>query len=345
MFKLSPITQDLSICLRCQYRLSVQKGPRRASSQRTTRSPQQVRRFALARTLHQGQAVIDDIDTYDGTINPPITKYKPQDHSRRYQGQRRLYPQRKDSLGVDVLGEPAEVLVLRDRQARENHNAGVIWNPPQGPDSNLRTEAFSSSEMLGEIEGERGLVDADQVYENIENIRIAWEAKPRIAAGVVTWAEYAGLASQLMNGFTVKQLAKYLKRTAKPKNVDPMDLRVEYTGKLYVRSNWSPGTTPMEQIRAPRSMEPVKDEGLQEEVANGKPESNRLHKPTLVDKILRLRWRVKIEQDEDSLGELNIRLQWIHLDLIMNHSKTEERDLNLGYTDDICRARNIEATI
>jgi len=321
MFKLPPVAQDLSICLRCQHRLSLQRGARRPGSQHPTRSPQHVRRFASGRSLREEQVLFDDIATYDSTIGPPITKYKPEDRPHRYHGQRRLYPQRKDSLGIDVLGEPAEVLVLRDRQDLENHNAGVIWNPSRGPDSSLTAEAFSSLAMLGEIEGERGLVDTDQVCENIENLKAVWEANSKNKSGVVTGADYTTLTSQLLNGFTVKQLAAYLQRTRRSAHVDPMYLRVEYSGKLYARSNWRPGTTSMEQVKAPKLMKSVKDGGPQEEAAHEKPENNRLHKPTLVNKILSHRWQVKPKHDEDTVGELNIRLQWMHLNLIMNHSK------------------------
>lgn len=321
MFKLPPIVQDLTICLRCRYRLSSQKGGRRKNSGRPTPNLQHVRRFAPGRSLGQEQAPLGVDDTFDNTISLPISKYEPEDRSRRFAGQRRLYPQRKDSLGVDVLGEPAEVLVLQDRQGREKHNAGVIWSPSRGPDKDPTDGVFSSLEMLGKIEGERGLVDADQVFENIENIRVAWDAKSKTRSGPVSVADYADLTSQLMKGFTVKQLAAYLTRTSSLSHLDPMDLRVQYSGVLYARSDWSPGVTSMEQVRAPKLVRPAEDERVQEAVSRNKPESNRLHKPTLVNKILQHRWLVKPKHNEDSLGELNIHMQWMHLHLIMNHSK------------------------
>lgn len=266
--------------------------------------------------------MLDEIETLDGAISQSITKYESEHHSRRFAGQRRIHPQRKDSLGVDVLGEPAEVLVLQDMLEHEKHNHGAIWNPSLGSNKDRTEEVLSSLDMLGEIEGEQGLVDADQVFRNIENVRATWEARSKLSSSLVTVEDCKGLTSLLMNGFTVKQLAAYLKRTSSPSNSDLMDLQVEYSGKLYARSCWIPGTTSMEQVRGPKLMEPAKDAEEPGAVVQTKPERQSLHKPTLVDRILRYCWQVTPKRDETSLGELNIRMQWMHLHLIMNHSKT-----------------------
>ena len=330
MFNFVPIAQNVSVCLRCQYRLSTRRATRRTNTQRTT-TPQQLRGFVPSRKLKQEQSLLSEDVRHDEPLVPPVRKVDPDVYHRWEEiyvartglgvGGRQIYSGSKNGLGFNALGEPAEVLVLRDRGESAGKDSGVIEIRPNRPDKNPAIKALSLSDMLDEINGERGLVDLDQVCKNIENVKTEWMAKSKTRSNVHTATEYAMLSSQLLNGFTVRQLATYLDRAGVNRPNDPLDLRNDFSSSLYTRSAWTPGTTPTQQTRAPKLVEPGKKESSIEQFTYRRPDRQLSHKSTLVETILRHCWQIKVRQDEALEGELQIRLHAIHLTLIMNHSK------------------------
>ena len=211
------------------------------------------------------------------------------------------------------------------------------------PDKNPAVEALSSSEILDEINAERGSVDADQACKGIDNVKTAWMARSQSTTNVLSATRYRELSSQLLNGFTVRQLAVYVEKadTSRPK--DPLDLWNEFSGTLYTRSAWVPGTS-ARQPKAPKLVEPAKDKDSRDEIVYERQDRQLLHKPTLVDRILRKCWQLKVKKEALD-GELQIRLHLTHLVLITNHSETTELLGATNLTDHIHRTRNSQATV
>jgi hypothetical protein len=247
---------------------------------------------------------------------------------------------------LNALGEPAEVLLLKDRGGsdQDDHDHDLLHIRSNGPDKNPAFEALSSSDMLKEIYGERGLVDVEQACQSLENVKTAWMARSRSASNIVSITDYRELSSQLLNGFSVRQLTAYLEKAGASRPRDPLDLRNEFASTLYTRSVWVPVTL-FQQPRAPRLVDPTKDKDLEEDFVYERPDKNLSHKPNLVERILRQCWQLKVEEDDALEGELNIRLRSTHLSLITNHSETTEPLGARILTDRMHRTRDPQAII
>ena len=311
MSKFISAAQDYSICLRCKYRLSVRQKPS-PGRHRPTRDPQQRRRFTSGASPRQQPSSAHDATIDDGNIERVPIRYLIDElhpnHDYRYGNG----PPRKDSLGLNVLGEPAEVLILRDKANRFQFDSSMAKVRASGPNKNPTSESISSSEILEKMNAERGIIDVDEACTNIENVRKSWAVETN---GNSTGFTYNDLVSRLHAGFTRPQLAAYLEKAGKDPAADVFDLNVEVSSRLYTRSSWQLlGNTRPQKARAPR-IESTEKEVSRREAGQG------LSKDTLVKRILRHCWNVKADLQKSSSGELDIRLRKLHLDLILNHSK------------------------
>ena len=236
-------------------------------------------------------------------------------------GVRHLPRGHKDTLGFDALGEPAEVLVLDDgRLASEGRTSSAEVRSKQAAEDR-EINVLTSSDMLDEIDAERGLPDTDQVFENIDGVRDSWIARSKSDPPVFSATEHAEIVSQLGRGFTTKQLALYFDRADVDRPNDPLDLRYEFSSDVYSRSAWTRGSPSPPQSRAPKIVASGKDSKMRRNLIHEKMERQLSAKSMLIGRILRQRWQFKVRQDESTEGELDIRLQATHLDLIMNHSR------------------------
>lgn len=317
MFKLIPTAQDFSICLRCQYRLSLRQGSR-SRRQHSARHPRQLRRFTSGPSLRQEQSSSHDTATDNG--NPeraPIRYYTEELHpNQNYRHGNE--PSTKDSLGLNVLGEPAEVLILRDKENQFGLQSAMPRVRASGPDKNPAQEAISSSEMLKKMDAERGIIDIDEACKNIESVGASRETGTK---GSITGVAYSDLVSRLQQGFTKQQLGAYLDRAGKDPAADVFDLKVEVSNSLYARSSWQlVGDTSPRKSKAPRIADSRPEEVSREEVLV-KERVQGLSKEALVKRILRQCWNITPRSQESSLGRLDIRLKKLHLNLILNHSK------------------------
>ena len=330
MFKLAPLTQDISVCLRCHLfnrrKVSCQDIPKCLST-----TPQQLQGLAPGRKLGQEHAILSDGSLPDEELIAPIRKHDPFGH--RFEGRsvprtvpghtgtRHLPRGHKDTLTFDALGKPAEVLVLNDGQmASEGHSNSLEVRSKRAAEDR-EINVLSSSDMLNEIDEERGLVDTHQVFENIDGVRDSWLAKSKSDPPVFSAAEHAEIASQLGHGFTTRQLALYLDRADVGKPRDPLDLRYEFSSNIYSRSAWTSVTPSPQQSRAPKLVRPGKDRKMRKSLIYEKAERQLSAKSMLIQRLLRQCWQFNVRQDESTEGELDIRLHATHLDLIMNHSR------------------------
>lgn len=328
MFKLIPVAQDFPICLCCQYRLSLREGPR-PGRRRPTRHPQQLRRFTSGASLRQEQSSSHDVATDNGNLERVpiryITEVLPPDPNYRHGNE----PSTKDSLGFDVLGEPAEVLILRDKRKHLRPESNIPRIRASGPDKNPDQKPITSSEMLKEMVVERGILDIDEACKNIESVKASWATRTKSR---ITGVAYQDLVSRLQEGFTKQQLGAYLNRAGKDPAADVFDLNVETSNSLYARSSWQlVGNTVLRKSKAPHiTSNPLEGVSTKKEVS-WKDRAQGISKEVLVKRVLRQCWNITPKFQESSLGEMDIRLKKLHLNLILNHSKqlTEMKSLLL----------------
>lgn len=295
---LAPVAQDISICLRCQFRMS---GRRAIISKK--RGYQQLRHFTpQQRRLQEDEKSLDAIPK-----NEHFFRYEPIED--KYRGIKHV--RIKESLGFDVLGERGEVLVLPDTKARRGLDVWWSYNPEDDPPDTVPTNPL---EILDEMKTERGIVDADQVHENIDQLRDEWFAGKSDTIGIIPGSSYDGLATRLLDGFTKGQLIAYLKQGRWRRAVLELDLHKRFNDIDYARSSWIAGTTSLEKTTAPEFGEDV----------GFSPILKGIEKRKLVDQILRSCWHVRPKQEEALVGELDIRLNSNHIDLILKHSKATQ---------------------
>ncbi len=334
MSKLGSAAQEASICLRCQYRLSLRRKPRLKQQQ----LHQQVRHFELDRRLHQEQTPIKDVQSYDeASYTAPASQSQPnftityEPHKPRFNAVafRKLgdLPQPKDRLGFESLGQPAEVLILKDQQGRKDYEKPLHSSRLSQTGDDPPIDAMSSSDMQEEMNAERGIISMDQVCQNIDTLRGQWLKDARLpweaSGSVLSRRRYDEVVARLYDGFTISQLAVYLGRNENKHLADPLDLHNQFWSTLYARSSWTSGTTDFWQSKAPPITEMTQD-GVTATVAlPNKVDKQASRKTMLVDRILRYCWRVRPKEDESSLGEMDIRLQSAHLEIIVNHSEPD----------------------
>lgn len=317
MFKLIPTAQDFSICLRCQYRLGLRQGTL-SGRRHSAVYRKQLRRFTSGSSLRQEQSSSHNATADNGNPERAPIRYYTEELPPNQKYRHGNEPSTKDRLGLNVLGEPAEVLILRDRENRFQLDTAMPRVRASGPDRNPAQETISSSEMLKKMDAERGIIDIDEVCKNIESVGASWVARTK---GSITGVAYKDLVSRLQEGFTKQQLGAYLDRAGKDSGADVFDLKVEISNNLYARSSWQiVGDTPPRKSKAPRIADNRPEEVSKEEVL-GKERGQGSSKEALVTRILRQCWNITPRFQKSSLGELDIRLKKLHLDLILNHSR------------------------
>ena len=311
--------EGLSTYLRCWYRPTTSKVSPILRERLLPR--RELRRFTSQRPFGQEAALqhssddlihhANDLVKYEPHKGPIIT-YEPRGSATLAQTQAR-----KHSLGLDVLGQPAEILIIQHEQDRQRSKLLYAKGPDNEPKANL---SIDSSQLLEAISKERGIIGLEQVYSNIQDLRQSTLGQRSDARGIVDDSVLEDLVSKLRNGFTVSQLSAYLRSLSHGRIVvDPFNLQQDYTCRLYSRSSWRVGISSISNHRAP---------SILEKNSNVKASSHGLQGPRkgakkdeIIDRIVRQHWRLKPISEESLQGEVDIGLLPIHFDLIFHHRK------------------------
>lgn len=311
-----PMIGGASICAKCRYRFAMQEHLLRRSS--PALNARQSRNASQTPGLFQRQAQKRQLDSHTKKLDYAVSpsEYK---QGFRYR-QRRINLYTKDSLGMDSLGRPAEALILRSHN-KEKFPGSVNGIPKL---DNFEEVQKSASEMLQEIDAERGIVGTQRVAENLEDVRSTWVSKLQ-RKDKPTEAELKTLAKTLEDGFTHKQLGDYYGPEDLELTDDADDLNASFSTNLYTRTPWIHGTTPFPRHpfhRFTAIKEAFKARGAKAELADPKPVYPKtVHKSTIIDKILRQRWRISTEDDETAVGEIDVWPHREHFRVLQNHSK------------------------
>jgi hypothetical protein len=195
----------------------------------------------------------------------------------------------REKLGVGVLGEDAEVIVLRDSKFRsyKHQNYEDVEKP-------------ESINILAKLDEERGLIGWEEIEKNINDFRPADGHHPE------TRDQFSELLTGLQSGFTVTQLARYLRFHGRKEVVHPQPLSASLALNI---SPWIPGTS--------ESDDPLNDDHLR-----GYDLQSYTTKQRLVLRLLRECWKLELPYVEEGIGQIEIELKAQDLDLLLSERQS-----------------------
>ncbi|KAK0774411.1 hypothetical protein LTR91_020222 [Friedmanniomyces endolithicus] len=200
--------------------------------------------------------------------------------------------QSSEQLATASLGKPSEVIVLRDvvEQPAKRRPIGVEENGV-----NSRAEkAIEAVAIASKLEEGLGS-DEDEVNASIEKLR-----PENLVVDKQAWKE---LEKQLLEGYNLPQLVKYLSRASRVAHAETAAANVIGSSNKMHATSWYPGRTPMEH-RLGRTMiekrEPAKS------------------KAKVAKRILRSAWGVTTDTEASQLGEIELHANPWHLSLLFD---------------------------
>lgn len=314
--------QDFSICFRCQYRIAFRQ---LRSGRRSRLMNTAVRRHISTdrRLAQESQSVASAHAEQDPS---PLV------HQINAAKLRRLHWNPDDiyqTLDVDAMGEPGEILMLRQRQPQARDLcADKVEDAIEDSHSNI-----SPIEMLETLQGDCGLLDAKVVFENIQQLKETWLSQLQDRSGLPTRAEYLQMVNQLQEGFTSKQLWGYYEAHLRSSE-NSLDLSCPHSTQFYTRSSWKPGCSPFpgdaaDQLLWLRS----KQTRNRKKVKN----DNKLGRHDLMvrragsidnnvaEKIIREAWNLRLLEEREDHGELDLWIEPTRLAILLSDSKEQPR--------------------
>jgi hypothetical protein len=164
----------------------------------TEPSNPKLRQHENEKTRREGEGLVRKIVTmpaYSRRTGAPVTLSK--DKYVLSKGQRLFM--KPQQLGVNMLGKPAETIVMKD--------IGKIRRMER-PILELQEQSHASIDVLEDLGNERGAPSASEVYGNIEELR------PEDS--LVSKEEFVRIQDLLIRGFTVAQMEGYISWNSAP---------------------------------------------------------------------------------------------------------------------------------
>ena len=326
MNRTASIFGGFSICPRCQHRLATRR-ERFADIRYQFLGTAHVRKLTYVHRKAQGHSQHHN-NSPDVADSAPALGHEPS--TREYRpdlkyGHRRIKLHRKDALGVDSLGRPAEVLIVNNAQEEPENVLHVRKSDQYGGEE----APASANGMLEGIKAEQGIPSERGIAKNLEQLRDTWVSYRKRKGRPLSPAEHADLLARLDAGFTVKQLAGYYVQTASSTIAHPSNLDQPYSTSTYTRSSWSTGTTPFPgdasaRLKNSKSMaKEIEQVGVNVDGERMDPIVPQIKantpKRTIIEKILSECWQLRSARDEDAIGELDVWIQPEHNHLLLNH--------------------------
>lgn len=297
MFLAAPKFHDLTICLKCRYRIAMQQRllPKRPHPFPLSSFVRSVSGFHTTTQLLE-QLSLEGVPNFG---NRRVFQISRPELSLRL-------GKRKVLLGMGSLGEPGEALLIDQDPFRDKKNQF------QMKETTTEARGVDHSQMVDTIGAEKEQLNAERVSKSLEEIKATFFDS---LSGSATASELQILASSLYKGFTAKQLRNYYK--AGNQTTDYSDLLLQYSSPYYTRSSWRVGSTdfPDHASAGKNTLSPESDVHGKSQGATG------VVKMDLVQKILKNQWLLISKEEMGSSGELDILILHQHLDLLLNHSK------------------------
>ncbi len=278
---------DVTICLRCQLRL--------ARTSRPGRSPRAFReRPRPSRQIRQNSTASVSAQVSPDGDGPRHRILYPHGRLRGSAGRR--LRENVAPLGVEALGRPAEVLVLRDAGPGFEHERDARVEEITG-------KSISAKDLLHSMGVEKGILVPEDVRKVFE------EFKSQLPHKGLSWEEWLETRKQLCKAFNVDQLAKYSAQAIRERLATREE--DDRRSNILQKSTWTPGTTPFRDFSF---------DGL-EKKQNILTSAGLKRKEALADRILRDCWDHHVQADEKDTGELEILLRPQDLSLLVHESR------------------------
>ena len=329
MYNLAAASQKLSICLRCQFRLTSCKKLDPIHQARQSRLLK-ARHLSSGRRLQQEQLAfsLDDNTEYPASIPVSFDRYVGQDRiifkpkADGHKWRRLRLGEQTVTLDMNVLGQPAQIRILPDRpKFRQDY-------PLVGSQHLEPIDSTSPEELLRSMTEDLGTLDPAHINKNIEEFRREITSNS-ILGSAPTLAQCREIARDLHDGFTTSQLEVYLKERIKniseheTTNYD--DLEERFRSTLCTRSPWFSGLSSFPEEAMLRLDHRVTVKKKDDFLIGFDPPDGRTkqtEKQRVVERILRQAWRIRCKEEKAMEGELDMRLQAEHLRLLLNHSES-----------------------
>lgn len=206
-------------CLKCQYKLSLREAIQSGSQNITTHVRRRWRSSAA-------NAAVEDEDDQDVPVadhRAPITY----DTSSSYTT-RQWRPTPTADLGVDVLGKPAEILVLPTNKKRRRQGARNA-DEEAGEDASVQGASVDVESKVQPRIHEYLAQESKPTLmrEALENIERIWEeAKNTAVDGFLEREQWLKYHKALSTGFTKKQIERYLVENTSQSQSLPTDSKL-----------------------------------------------------------------------------------------------------------------------
>ena len=341
MRALTLASQNTSICARCQLRILGAFGHLRGksghvSSSRNCASASTRRQIGLPLTVPSRQ----EPGRFQGHVTVPhsLSDLRAA-HGLAY---RHLKLNEENvSLGVDSLGEPAQIRILKDKP-RPARRAALQQQVEETEDES----AVKSDELLRALQEERQKPDLRLSFEHIEQIRTSLlKAGGRQGP---TLKQCRQFGQQLVYGFNRVQIQGYAAEVLAARKTTKGSLEAGYEAKVFKRTSWVCGSSKFPEVALERLGPLSKRHLIDARLFGPKASQHRASgkenkKASDVEALLRERWLIRPREEKQQLGEIDFKLGQERLEVLLkNHEYAFEKiSKSFGVRIDVSPAESI----
>ena len=275
------------VCLRCQSRLAKRHGTSLAQRAWQTTAARIEPDFSLLEE-QEAPPPEDSKISHRPLRNHKAARNKPEERLWGFRGP--MLSEDSEHLNVDVLGKPADVVVLRESKLSMYRRKKFT--------KELKTE--EPIDIMKTLEKERGIPAEKEVLDNIDGLKPPPGKEPQL------WTEWNNLIRVVEKGFTVSQLTRYLalrKQEKKPAESPQLSLS-KHVRKI---TQWMPGTNEPSHF-------------FNDNSSRRYMKASFTFKQNLALKILRECWKLELPEVRDGLGQQEINLDGSAFNLLISTS-------------------------
>lgn len=240
----------------------------------------------------------------------------------------RQHREASERLSIDSLGKSSEVIVLRDlpkRKKKAEIKLDASDSPLQATAEPNSSSTLTAKEIEAYADKKSKSASQDDVNASIE------KAKPGEDEIVLTKEEFETKAKALSESFNIGQLRGYFKLHLKqfvksPSSVESQTSVREDAGRIksVTHTPWHTGVSSI-RTRLPTA-------------ENARQFSRRMpQKQLAVERILRDCWGLRVEEEEDVLGELEVLLRPDQFGLLLTKSMANLNGVLLALLTNLTR--------
>lgn len=285
---------DATICLRCQLRLNGLSPSRRNLNIREIPLTAPERRSSRPRCRSEpGSTSVQATPVERGKGTKTIWP-----HGRIRGGPGHRVWQNSADIGIERLGEAAEVILLRDAALGLGHE-----RPRYARVEEIDAERLSAEDLLASVGANKGYVAPEDVRRSMGEIKASYPQKG------LSWEQWLEARNKLYKTFSALQLAHYVvEETQHKRDAEAQDRK---PSRILQQSTWTPGITPFREFRR-------QDFDRKRILLTA---TNLKRKEAFAERVLKDCWDHHVQADATDTGEIEILLRPEHLSLLVNESK------------------------